>query len=250
MINDFTYNGKSLSFFGFVIKERPKYKTPERNFEMSDESLGNGSEIINYGGFKNVEFPYSVNSIPFLNRHMMEHQRVRALNDWLYADTEYHELRDTYNPDYFTQGIFINPAEINSLFDGALETTLTVSRRPYWYSDLGQIKIEKDNDTESITLKINNPEQYDSEPYIKITTNGSFTLTVNNIHPLVFSECRDYVEIDTEIYHVFKGAVNKSTTYTGNYLPVLKKGENIISIVSTSSNNITKVEVIPRWRRI
>lgn len=249
MIHDFIYNGKNLNSLGFVIKNNPHYKPPERNREFFDNSGGNGSEISDLGGFKNVEFPIEINSIPYWNRQLSAREKAYALYDWLFADGGYHQYRDTYNMGYFTEAVFVNPDEISCLMEGVLDTTLTVSRRPYWYSDLGAKKASFESETTTLSFKMNNPEHYESEPYFKIFTDGSFRLTVGETI-LTFSECDSYVEIDTEIDNVFKGSDDKNSTFSGDYMPLLKSGETSCTVQSLSGNVISKVEVIPRWRRI
>lgn len=87
--------------------------------------------------------------------------------------------------------------------------------------------------------KIYNPEET-SKPLIKIYGTGLVDLIINSkIHKFNINE---YVEVDSELKESYKGT--SLVTFTGDF-PELIPGENNI----TWDGNVTKIEVVPRWRR-
>lgn len=252
MIHDLIYNGKNLRSFGFAIKERPFYSIAERDFELTDIIGGNGAVITDNGGYKNVEFSYAINSIPYWCSEKTEQQLAQEIIDWLYNfDGDYRLLRDTYNNGYFCYAICKTPEKISSVIGKSLDTTVTFSRKPFWYSDLGQQQIisHPENGNKLITKEIFNPESYFSEPYIKVTANAAFSLKVNDITMKVAS-CNGYLEFDCEAKNVFKDSIHKNDIVSGDYFPTFKPGLNTITVTSNSDSLITKLEIIPRWRRL
>ena len=96
------------------------------------------------------------------------------------------------------------------------------------------------------TAKITNPEAYASQPYIKITAgSGSVSLYIGS-KQYSFNGISSYVEVDSELMSAYKGSTlcNDKVLFTS--FPVLEPGDNTIQV----SAGITKVEIIPRWRRI
>lgn len=83
---------------------------------------------------------------------------------------------------------------------------------------------------------------YESEPLIKVYGSGNITVNING-NSFTVKNIEDHVVIDSEIKECYKDNTNMGRYMTGEY-PVFSIGKNNI----TWSGNITKVEVIPRWR--
>ena len=253
MINDFSYNGINLRAFGFEIKNEPVYTVAERDKELIESAGADGAELLDNEGFKNVPVDYEVNSDPYLCSEKSNRNLANNLIDWLFSsDNEYRVLRDTYHPGMFTLATPINPQSIECIGKGAVDTTLHFSRKPYWYTDEGQeVHTYELNDTD-VTITIFNPMLYNSKPYIKVTTGSAFELTTNGeaVKKVTIAGVVSYVEIDSEEYNVHAGTTDFNDYTTGNYLPIFKPGENTLRIKSLGDSPITKVEIIPRWRRL
>lgn len=250
MAGDLIYNGKSLNSFGFFIKEKPNYTVAGRDFELTPIPGGSGSAITDNGSYNNVDINYTINSMPMLIKHKTGQELAYSLIDWLYNfDGEYRVLRDSYNKGYFCYAICKDPEGIVNSGGKLLDTTVTFSRKPYWYSDAGNHLIKYERNDISIALSLFNPEKYFSQPYFKIKTNGSFTLQVNDVY-VRFSECTEFVEIDSEIQNIFRGPTDMNYSASAEYLPTFRPGINTIYINSTSGNDITSIEILPRWRRL
>lgn len=93
--------------------------------------------------------------------------------------------------------------------------------------------------TEKDTV-INNPGAV-SKPLIKVYGDGSVDLIINDkIHK--FSNISEYAIIDSELMEVYKET--SPVKYYGEF-PEFVPGENNISW----DGNVSKLEIIPRWRR-
>jgi phage-related protein len=249
-MHDFVFDNKSLHSFGFTIKERPEFEIPERDFELVDIAGADGSSISDNLRYKNVERVYTINRNPFWQTEKSNQELINSIIDWLYSfDGSYKILRDTYHKGYFCYAVCQNPTSITSATENLLETTVTFSRKPYWYSDVGQQAINYNSGATSATFELFNSENYFSLPYIKVTTEGAFTLTVNDVE-MKASSCSKYLEFDSELQNVFKGSTDKNKVISGDYFPKFKVGKNTITVSSTSDNQITSIQIIPRWRRL
>lgn len=249
MKNDLIYNGKHLRSIGFVLKDAPFYFAAERDVTLEDVAGASGAAILDNMGYKNVELSYPVNSIPYWLEHKPTQQIANELIDWMMNTGNYEILRDPYNQGYFYYAIPKAPERIEVLGNKTLSTTLNFSAKPYKYRDSGLDKTIKQGPTQSLSCEMRNPEPYASEPYIKVETTGAFSLNVNGT-VLKIIDCEGYIEIDSEEKHVYKGKDGKDSSYSGNYLPILKPGNNTITVTSSTNNPIYSLTVIPRWRRL
>lgn len=248
LMKDLIYNGQSLNNLGFVIKTRPIYTVASRNISFQSVLGRNGDVIIDNQRYENVEMSYSINSIPHFVTAGSSQELVHALIDWLApSDGEYKILRDDWNSGYFCEAICTNIGEIaNNLFLG-LDTTITFNRKPFWYSDLGQMP--KILDAQNLTYVLNNPEIYQSEPVIKINGKGNIDLMINGKY-YHLKKVDDSVTIDCETGNATKDGVMCNEVTDFDYPPVFTAGENTIRIIAAAGATFNKAEIIPRWRRL
>ena len=67
---------------------------------------------------------------------------------------------------------------------------------------------------------------------------GSKAYRVDNIN--------EYVDIDSELMEVFKGATPMNNNYKNDTFPVLAVGSNLIAPIQ----NVSKIVIYPRWRSL
>ena len=236
-INWFEFNGTRSDRMELLIAEKSIYNAPQRDVELIHVPGRNGDVLIDHGGWNNVDVSYTVQFVGLP-------EKAPQLRQWLQA-TGYGVLRDSYQPDYFRYGVFVsqmNPEEIARKV-GRLQLIFSCKPFLYWaYTDATtQDKITLNASSGSITsatgatvsggsATIANPEAYASQPYIKITAgSGSVGL-----------------EVDSELMSAYKGSTLSNDKVLFTSFPVLEPGNNTIQV----SQGITKVEIIPRWRRI
>ena len=254
-MNDIIYNGQSLRDLGYAVKTFPVHTVAERDMEFSSIIGRSGDIIVDNKRFHNVDMNYEINMID-IDRLQNTDVNERRLIDWLMAgDAEYKIFEDSTVPGYFCKAICKNIGEIarNGL-NGYIDTAISFNRQPFWYSKIGQKKLTfSASKTEQTII---NPEKFISEPYFKITTDGTSvgeTSLIVNGEPYTFETITDYIEIDSEKYNVFKGNVDYNVHAKFNYMPFFKPGVNTFAVEAKSSamqKHILSVEIIPRWRRL
>ena len=252
-MNNLSYNGQSLNEKGFAIKTYPKYKIAERDIDFESIIGLNGDVITDNMRFKNVEMTYEINSIPYLTPYKNPQDVIRDLANWLVSDGKYKILRDDYNEGYFCKAVCTSIGEISNVLSKYIDTVLTFSREPFWYSDEGQ-KIR--TFIRGDFFDILNPEQFTSEPLITIYGNGTFKLIVNgNIYEVTIPSSVKSITLDTERQSAFLG--DRFSSQNGNkyisfdYMPIFIPGTNTIKLISTdSAYTFEKMEITPRWRRL
>ena len=257
-INWFEFNGIRSDTHELLIAEKNIYNAPQRDVELVHVPGRNGDVLIDNGGWNNVDVSYTVQFVGLP-------EKAPTLRQWLQA-TGYHVLRDSYQPGYFRYGVFtsqMNPEEIARQV-GRLQ--LIFSCKPFLYraytNASTQDKITLNASGGSITsatgatvasgaATVANPEAYASQPYIKITAgSGSVSLYIeggaSGRKEYSFSGIDGYIELDSELMCAYKGATLCNDKLLFTSFPVLEPGDNTIQV----SSGITKVEIIPRWRRI
>ena len=256
-MNDLIYDGQNLNSFGFMIKKDPGHEIAERDIELIDMIGGEGSELSDSEGYKNVERIYEINSNPYWNKHKSDSQMTKGLTSWLYSKyANYKILTDTYNPGYFCYAIPKAPSIIAFKAKRLLDTTLTFTRKPFWYSYEGQKEIVKEfNDpVSSASVELLNPESIKSRPLIKVefsSNSGTFTLSKEGAKwsPFTVDLSVAEIEIDSAEENVQGGEIDLNDMTICEYFPDLLPGSN--QLIFTAENvNITRITIIPRWRRL
>lgn len=236
-LSRFTYKGKSSLDFGLIITKAPAPAGPVRDVEYLELGGRSGTLLLDNGRFEDVEVSYPFIIAPGFERVPATASAIKA---WLLTDVSPGALADTFDPDYFRIAVCSGPLDITEIVRQVGEGKIVFTCNPYKYSHTGQ-------ETISITTptSLMNPEPFDSLPYFKLTGSGAATLYVAG-QSIRISNIDGYLELDSEIAQAFKGAVNKNSTVTLDEFPVMPAGE----IPITWEGNITKVEIIPRWRTL
>ena len=252
-INWFEFNGTRSDSMKLLVAEKHIYAAPQRDVEMIHVPGRNGDVLIDRGSWKNVDVSYTVQFVGLPTK-------APELRQWLQA-TGYHVLKDSYQPDYFRYGVFTSVMDPEEIARNVGRLQLIFSCKPYLYraytDATTQDKITLNASGGSITsatgatvtsgaATVANPEAYASQPYIKITAgSGSVSLYIGS-KQYSFTGIDGYIEIDSELMSAYKGSTLCNDKILFTSFPVLEPGNNTIQL----SSGITKVELIPRWRRI
>lgn len=138
--------------------------------------------------------------------------------------------------DVFYLATIINSVVFFEHWNGGYEFEVEFLCQPHGYLPIGEEVI---NITKKDTV-LRNPTNEVAKPFMKIYGSGSVDLIINNnIHKFNIDE---YVEVDSELMESYKDTL--PVIFTGEF-PKLDSGENKISW----DGNISKIEIIPRWRR-
>lgn len=163
----------------------------------------------------------------------------RWVANWIRGTGGYQIIRDSYNPGYFRKGFATNQIPIERVIKNFGRASINFSCDPFLYPDTG-------NDVITLTASgtVDNPEWYESLPYIKCHGNGNVTLTVNG-QTISITGVSGYVEVDCESMDCHKGSQNLNGNMSPANFPTFLPGENSVSFTGCE-----KVEIIPRWRTL
>lgn len=243
-LNTFDYNGKKLSELGAVIRQRPTYAIAVHDIKFESIPFLSGDVAIDNKKYKNITYKIPIRAVPSLCNLSAE-DFTKKLSEWL--DTgEYSVYRDTYNKGYFRYAIVTNIDPVVAVYKDVYESSITFSLKPFLYADSGTKALTKVSASNAVNMQLINPEQWDSEPIIKINGSGNFTVAVGNIS-ITLTGVNNYIVIDKTKEDVYDGNGSCNDKLSGLYLPYLKKGVNNISITGDSSFS---VDITPNWRRL
>ena len=226
MVEDyFVFNGMSSDVFDIVLAEGlPPIHSPINELEIINIPGRDGFLTIDKGRRK--PFEKAITCI------LIDGSKKQQVRRWLKGKGQ---LILSNDEDVFYKATIINPIEYEDHWTEGWEFIINFICQPFGYLLSGQNPITI---TTKGTRLINTNEL--AEPYIKIYGSGEVDLTINNnIHKFTIT---DYIEIDSELMECYRGSA--SQTFKGKF-PVLVNGESVISW----TGSVSKIEVIPRWRR-
>ncbi|NFH48826.1 phage tail protein [Clostridium sporogenes] len=223
METGFVWKGIHSNEKGLKIISLPNITTPEKREEKiiipgRDGYLTQSDESYE-GEVKPVEFDYL-------------DDRFDGIKQWL---TGSGEVIFSNEPDRYYKARIINKLDLARVLEKFHSGIIQFDCQPFGYLQDESIQI--------ITqTTIYNQTNVNSQPYIKIYGNGYATLKINN-EIIKFTNISDYIELDSEMMECYKSNVPLNHLMIGNF-PIFQVGGNNISW----TGNISKIEIIPRWR--
>lgn len=236
MPKTFTFNSKKSSDLGLVVQGATINKTPARPYDLQKIPGRAGLLIIDSSidDLENVEITYTVGCKDIAaNRD--------AIADWLFGSATYAKLSDSSDADGYRMAVCTSGQDWDEQIRNFGTAKLVFSCKPFRFLVSGDTKT-----TLTAAGKITNPTAYTALPYIKITGSGNITLSVNG-SSFPFLNIGSYIECDSSLQLVYTGATGKPDRANFDSFPVFKSGENTIS---WSGGTVTKVEIVPHWRRL
>lgn len=240
-MNYFEYKGIRSSDMGLRIESKNVFSAPKYDVDFLEIPGRDGDLIAGNGRFPNVQVTYSV----FLPAKTISElsQKITAVKAWLYSGLDsYHTLSDTYDTAFFRHAIYAGKLNIEDEMNRIGVFTISFSCKPFRYDEAGTVSTTLSASGDMLL----NPYPFTSHPFIRIEGNGKGSLTIQSEGSNAtwnFSTIDGYVEADSEQMNFYKDSEPKNDTVSGNGLPLLYPGENVISY----SGGITAVTVIPRW---
>lgn len=213
--------------YGMVIEHRPTIPAPKR--KMNSITIpGRHGSLTEFESYEDkqisLEFVFvDDDNIP---------RKIRSIMPWL-TNAKILKFSDDREMFYKIKHIVIGDVERELRVIGRFKIEVIVD--PFIY-------LEENISEGSSELYLYNNGSYTSEPNIKVYGNGDITLFVND-SSISLKDVDEYVEIDSLVMQCHKGNINKNNKMIGDF-PILKTGDNTI----TCSGDVTKIEVIPRWR--
>lgn len=223
----FIFKDKNSLDYNIVIQDEdmPIIQAPERDIEVRDDIPGRDGFLTFY---KNRMKPVDKSITGIL----IDESRKEQVYEWLQGAGELILSNDN---DVFYKTSIINQPEFNHHWTHGWEFEVAFKCQPYRYLHAGKNTINIINNNTTLYN-----EYEETKPYLKIFGNGQVDLFINN--DKIILNLDGYVEIDSELMESWKE--HQAKPFKGKF-PTFKHGESII----TWDGNISKVEVIPRWRK-
>jgi len=243
-----TYNGVNTELVGIKVWTAPSYEIPERDIEAYHVPGRSGDLIVDYGSYKNVERTYTISkgdeSQDFATL-------AAAIRGWMGNPATYARLEDTYEPLYYRIALGAKAQMINNVLNHAALAEITFTCKPQRFLKTGDTAITVVNGSTRSGSALN-PTKYEAKPLIIVYGSGNGTLTVNNTAAGTnFSiqiknlNSQYPMTIDCELQDCYTSQGNASPNVTLSAgFPYLPNGQNVFQSTTTQ---ITKVEVVPKW---
>lgn len=228
----FTFNGKPSSEYGVYLRTRPDIPTAERDVETLDIPGAAKPLLIDHGGYKaqNIEIEAYINNETNLD----------AVRGWLAG---YGEMIFSTEPNcayhiYITGSVEYEHVG-RTLRSRSIIVPCTLMPFRYVYPSPADVTISTSGGT------IENPGTVFSQPKLKITGSGDFTVVVNG-YSIDGRSITGGAIVDCELQETFTPDETQSLngSFVMDEFPVLKPGTNAI----TWTGDVTKIEITPRWR--
>lgn len=240
-ISYFTFNGRKSTDFGLVISN-PAETVSGAGAALETVTIPGRSGVLTISSDRReeTEVTYEVWGKAGFNEEKAAF--MRRIKGWLLTGQgSYYKLTDTYDPDYYWMARYSGNVVTSQEFLQIISMEIRFLAYPYKYSIEGSRSIQVSGSSLS-GYSLTNPEAFESRPYFKITGKGDVTLTVNGKSWTV-KGVTNYVEMDSAQMNTFVGDTSYNNKKTGDGYPILQAGENSIAC----SNNVTALEIIPRW---
>lgn len=166
IFNSLTFAGVNSLDFGIYITGEAVYNAPVRSVEAVAIPGRDGDLIIDNGRFENIEVTYPAGT--FGDDQTSFAERVRNFRNAVASKRGYQRLTDTYNPNEYRLGLFINGLEVEPVGHGrAGEFELVFNCKPFRYTLDGETAVTVPSGAE-----LTNPTQFDSMPLLAVDGYG------------------------------------------------------------------------------
>lgn len=203
---------------------------PNAEEEIEEIEISGGNNLHIFNSYKDIELRFN---FVYIAKQEDFHRMKLNIDRWLKSKYDY--LYYSGTEDVLYKVISVSISETVTTNKKVRRFTATFLCRGLKYLPDGLKIYTNDN-------VLYNWGTYESEPLIKVYGNGNITVSIND-NSFTVKNVTDYVIIDSEIKECYKDNTNMGRYMTGNY-PVFFNGKNTIDW----TENITKIEIIPRWR--
>lgn len=261
MVHWFTYNGKDSRDFNVYITKKNAHDKPDRDLSFVPVAGRSGNLIIDNGRYENIDIKLGLRVFAEDYGEVEENdaffRSYKEVAEWLKQSATYLRYTDSYNPDYFRYACIKTGLSINQRRKDIADFTVTFDCKPHKYRIDGE-KNESHTLSAGSYFEIENPENEIALPQMKIYTNVTYSANANVSHTFkivgsnntertyTVKQINGSCIIDSEMMNVYSGNHNKNKDYVTDDFPVLSPGKNKIYSIT----NISKIDIIPRWRAI
>lgn len=253
MVHYFEYNGINSREMGVYIRTKQAYDKPQRDLSIISVPGRNGDLVIDNGSYKNLEMTLGLRLVtPRISKNDVEsfNYAYNKVVEWLQPTANYFAYSDSYDPRYYRKACIKSALKVTQKCSDIADFNVTFSMKPYKYSFEGDEAIELSG---GASFTVVNPENAPSLPKMTIYNALTYDATAEIVHTFAVNDTvyniknfRSPIQLDAEMMNLYKGAMNKNNLYLSSTFPVLKPGANTIALV----NNVSKIQLIPRWRAL
>lgn len=238
MLDYFHYNGYDSYEFGLITTGLKTYGAPNRRVETVHVRGRNGDLLIDEGCFDNIIVSYDVAVIKDFPVN------ARDIAQWLLSSSGYHELSDSYNPEYSRQATYFNALDFDvEALRKQGKATISFYARPERYA-----VVLPSTKTGNGTITLTNPYGFTAKPLIKVT--GAETITVDSVLTIKINQVvNNQVYIDCETMQCYSGTTNCNQYVEVTDFPVIPPYATVNFVITgRGTGKVTTIN--PRWWRL
>lgn len=156
--------------YGIYITGEAVYNSPERDVEVVSVPGRNGDILIDNGRYNNIEVTYRAGCFGANQDEFA--QKIKAFRAVLASKKGYQRITDTYNPNEYRMGTFIQPIEVSKeSYDRVGEFDIIFNCKPQRFLTSGETEISV-----ARNANINNPTPFDAKPMVMVHGYGTINI--------------------------------------------------------------------------
>lgn len=221
IFHSLTFGSINSANYGIYITGQAVYNAPTRAVEMVDVPGRNGQIALDQGRWENIEVTYPAGC--FADSESDFRDAISAFRNAVVSQIGYQRLTDTYNPNEYRMGVYMNGLEVKPSMLRAGQFDIVFNCKPQRWLTSGETAVTIANSGDTIT----NPTQYASSPLLMVEGYGAIDFNGYEL------------EIENAVLGIVELAPSESgmtTLYTGfqnNELSMLNNGDSITIQEST-----------------
>lgn len=247
--NHLIFGGVDSADYGIYITGEAVYNAPSRAVDMITVPGRNGAVALDQGRFENIVVTYPAGT--FGDDQADFRTALSNFRNAILAQRGYQRLEDTYHPDEYRMGIYVEPFEVKPVNHGeAGQFTLSFNCKPQRYLTSGETEISvSDGDT------ITNPTPFDSQPLLAVKGEGSVSIgnySIELIHRdrgnVFLQPAVQYTGTRSQITNI-EGNFDRNLLNTGDTITVssaqitLNWGGDVCGVELVSSSGINGISI-------
>ena len=184
-MNKLWLNNICSDVFGLFIGGQKTFNAPERDINLVSVPGRDGDVLYDNGRFKNVDVSYN---IVLLNSKNSD-ETIKNIRNWIYADTGYLRIEDTYHPDEYRLGVKSKNIEFELYnLNKFGKSTITFNCQPQRFKKSGDYFEKQDveivdvieNVSGKYSCYISNDGDYPCNPEIRLKVNQNINCYLQN----------------------------------------------------------------------
>lgn len=167
IFNSLIFGGVNSADYGIYITGEAVYNAPARAVEMVSVPGRNGAVAIDQGRWENIEVEYPAGV--FGDDQSDFRANISAFRNAIVSQLGYQRLSDTYHPDEYRMGLYMNGIEVSPVNMGSAgEFTIKFNCKPQRWLTSGETK-----STVTSGATLTNPTLYDANPVLEVKGYGT-----------------------------------------------------------------------------